>query len=133
MNSISGKTFIDWREFADRLAPVGVIEEPALVKKRSRDFFWYSPILNEQLKGCFGDLVAVPKTVEELKHCLKVAHDAEVPVVLRGGGTGNYGQSVPVEGGLIIETTSMNRILDIGEGFVSTEAGALMTDINGAL
>ena len=133
MNSISGKVFIDWGEFAGRLAPVEVIEEPALVKKRSRDFFWYSPILNEELKGCFGDLVAVPKTVEELTHCVKVAHDAEVPVVLRGGGTGNYGQSVPVEGGLIIETTSMNRILDIGEGFVSAEAGALMTDINGAL
>ncbi len=133
MNSVSGKIFIDWRDFADRLSPVEVIEEPALVKKRSRDFFWYSPILNEKLKGCFGDLVAVPKTIEELKVCLKVAHDTEVPVVLRGGGTGNYGQSVPVEGGLIIETTSMNRILDIGEGFVSAEAGALMTDINGAL
>lgn len=133
MNSISGKILLDWRDFADRLAPVEVIEEPARVKKRSRDFFWYSPILNEQLKGCFGDLVAVPKTVEQLKHCLKVTHDAEVPVVLRGGGTGNYGQSVPVEGGLIIETTSMNRILDIGDGFVRAEAGALMADINCAL
>ncbi|MYF88411.1 MAG: FAD-binding oxidoreductase, partial [Boseongicola sp. SB0676_bin_33] len=133
MNSISGKIFIDWGAFAARLAPVEVIDEPALVKKRSRDFFWYSPILNEELKGCFGDLVAVPKTVEEMKHCLQVAHDADVPIVLRGGGTGNYGQSVPVEGGLIVETTSMNRILDVGDGFVSTEAGALMADINRAL
>lgn len=133
MNSISGKVFIDWDAFATRLSPVEVIDEPALVKKRSRDFFWYSPILNEALKGCFGDLVAVPKTVEEMKHCLKVAHDAEVPIVLRGGGTGNYGQSVPVEGGLIVETTSVNRILAVGDGFVSSEAGALMADINRTL
>ncbi len=133
MNSVSGKVLIDWKAFAARLAPVEVIDEPALVKKRSRDFFWYSPVLNEELKRCFGDLVAVPKSVEELKHCLKAAHDAEVPVVLRGGGTGNYGQSVPVEGGLIVETTSMNRIRDIGEGFVRAEAGALMADINRAL
>ena len=50
MTSISGKTDLDWRGFATRLAPVEVIEEPVLVKKRSRDFFWYSPILNEELK-----------------------------------------------------------------------------------
>ena len=133
MNSISGKTTIDWQAFAEKLSPVEVISETVLVKKRSRDYFWYSPILNDQLKRCFGDLVAVPKSVEEMKHCLKMAYRAEVPIVLRGGGTGNYGQAVPVDGGLIIETTSMKQILEIGDGFVRVEAGALMVDINQAL
>lgn len=133
MTSISGKTDLDWASFAERLAPVEVITEPVLVKKRSRDFFWYSPILNEELKKCFGDLVAVPRNAEEMKHCLRLAYDAEVPVVLRGGGTGNYGQAVPLSGGLIIETTAMNKVLEIGDGFVRVEAGALMVDINRAL
>lgn len=133
MTSISGKTDLDWGRFAERLAPVEVIAEPVLVKKRSRDFFWYSPILNEELKKCFGDLVAVPHDTEEMKHCLRLAHESEVPVVLRGGGTGNYGQAVPVQGGLIIETTAMNRVLEVGDGYVRAEAGALMADINRAL
>ncbi len=123
----------DWGRITADLAPVEVIDDPVTVKKRSRDFFWYSPILNARLRRSFGDLVARPKTREELAHCLAVAFAHEIPVTLRGGGTGNYGQAVPLEGGLILETTAMNRILEIGEGFVRVEAGALMADINAAL
>jgi hypothetical protein len=133
MTSISGKTTTDWAAFAAELAPVEVISEPVLVKKRSRDFFWYSPILDRRLKTCFGDLVARPNSPAEMAHCLSLSARHRVPTTLRGGGTGNYGQSVPMEGGLIIDTTAMNRILDIGPDFVRVEAGCNILALNNAL
>ncbi|MEO0830241.1 MAG: FAD-binding oxidoreductase, partial [Pseudomonadota bacterium] len=81
----------NWSDIAAALAPVEVIDDPTTIKKRSRDFFWYSPILNEKLRRSFGDLVVRPKTREELDHVLATAYAADAPVVLRGGGTGNYG------------------------------------------
>ncbi len=123
----------DWDAIAAAMAPVEVSQDPLLLKKRARDYFWYSPVLNAELRGHKADLVAQPKTPEELARCLSVAYENDVPIVLRGGGTGNYGQSVPVNGGLIIDTTGCNRILEISDGFVRVEAGALMADINSAL
>ena len=133
MVSISGKNKINWEEVASLLAPIEVIHDTALIKKKSRDYFWYSPILNEELKGSFGDLVVIPKSIKEMKNCLHVAYNINSPVVIRGGGTGNYGQAVPVDGGIIIETTSINEILEIGNGYVRVQAGALIADINVAL
>ena len=131
--STPDSTAVDWEAVKAQLAPVAIIDEAVLVKKRSRDFFWYSPVLNAQLKKSFGDLVAQPKTKDELAQCLSVAYHHAAPIVLRGGGTGNYGQSVPLHGGLIIETLGMKQILEIGPDYVRVEAGALMADINKAL
>jgi FAD/FMN-containing dehydrogenase len=124
---------IDWAEVAHALAPVRLIDEPVLVRKRSRDFFWYSPLLDRRLKGCFGDLVACPASVEQMRHVLSTAARMGLPLVMRGGGTGNYGQAVPMEGGLIVETGGLDRVLEIGPDTVRVEAGCNIAALNAAL
>jgi hypothetical protein len=131
--SLSGKNNIDWQAFQAALGDIPTITRPAMVKQRSRDFFWYSPLLNSKLQGMSADLVAQPRNQAELIACMQLAYAWQVPVVLRGGGTGNYGQAVPIDGGLIIETLGLDRIIEINQGSVRVETGCKMSILNDAL
>ena len=53
------------------LGPMKIEDNPAIVKQKSRDFFWYSPVLKRQLDHITADLVASPKTEAEVIHVLK--------------------------------------------------------------
>ncbi len=131
--SLSGKNDIDWAAFAAALGDIETIDKAPLVKQKSRDFFWYSPVLKRKLSGCCGDLVACPKNEKELGHVIVTAHAWRIPVTLRGGGTGNYGQAMPLDGGLIIEMTRIDEILEIGPDFVKVQAGCNIRRLNQSL
>jgi hypothetical protein len=68
-------------------------ENPALVKQKSRDFFWYSPVLKRQLEHVTADIIVMPQTAAEVERVLAVCFENDVPLTVRGTGTGNYGQS----------------------------------------
>ena len=59
------------------------------------------------------DAVVSPVTAEEVASVVRVARAHGVAVVARGGGTGLAGGSVPVEGGVVVNTTMMNRIIEL--------------------
>ena len=85
-----------------RLGGLKVEDNPAIVKQKSRDFFWYSPVLKRQLDDVTADLVVSPKTEAEVIEVLKACFEEGVPVTPRGSGTGNYGQAMPLSGGVVL-------------------------------
>jgi glycolate oxidase len=59
------------------------------------------------------DLVVFPRSVREISEVVKLANEQRFPVIPRGAGTGFTGGSLPVEGGVVLVLTKMNRILQI--------------------
>jgi len=59
------------------------------------------------------DLVAFPRSTAEVAAIVKIAAEAGVPVVGRGAGTGLSGGAIPIEGGIMVAFSRMNRILEI--------------------
>lgn len=91
-----------------------VLTQPGAVEQLSRDFYWYSPVLRRQLDGKLGDMVVQPVSDREIQEILRYCYHYEIPVTIRGAGTGNYGQAVPLYGGLVLDLTRMDRIESIG-------------------
>src|SRR5579863_7553202 len=76
------------------IGDVPVIAEPTAVRRRSRDFFWYSPILNAELSGKSAEVVVTPRHEEDVARIARACARHGAPLTPRGAGTGNYGQAV---------------------------------------
>jgi glycolate oxidase len=57
--------------------------------------------------------VLLPTSVEEVQAIVRVCHREKIPFVARGSGTGLSGGALPVENGIVISLTRMNRILEV--------------------
>ena len=113
-----------------RLGSIRTEENPALVKQKSRDFFWYSPILKRQLDHVVGDIVVSPTSEAEVVQVLAACHELGIPVTPRGTGTGNYGQAMPLSGGVLLDLSGFNKVKEIAAGRYVAEPGAIMARID---
>ncbi len=59
------------------------------------------------------DAVVFPRTAEEVARVVSWASEYRVPIVARGAGTGLSGGAVADRGGIIVEFSHMDRLLDI--------------------
>ena len=59
------------------------------------------------------ELVVLPATTDEVQSVLRIAAAHGTPVVARGAGTGLSGGALPVEGGLLLVLSKLDRILEV--------------------
>ncbi|MGB6688940.1 MAG: FAD-binding oxidoreductase [Terracidiphilus sp.] len=93
--------------------PARILTAPATLDRLSHDFYWYSPVLRPKLASKCCDVAVQPVSVDEILAVLGFAGRHEIPVTVRGAGTGNYGQCVPLEGGIVLDLSLMDKLEEI--------------------
>jgi hypothetical protein len=121
---------MDLTAFRAALGDIPVQDHPRIVQQKSRDHYWYSPILKAQLEGVTADLVVAPRTQEDVVTILREAFRHQVPVTPRGAGTGNYGQAMPLAGGIILDLMGLDRVISIAKDSVRAEAGIILEKLD---
>jgi glycolate oxidase len=76
-----------------------------------------------------------PKKTSQVQEIMRYANENKIPVIARGGGSGMCGQTVPVQGGIILDMKGMNKILEINlkDVYCRVEPGVVDDDLNLAL
>lgn len=79
--------------------------------------------------------VVLPRSAEEVQAIVRICAEYRVPFVARGSGTGLSGGALPVEGGVVIGFSRMNRILsvDIANERVIVEPGVINSQVTEAV
>lgn len=116
-------------ELGSLLGQNAVTTDRAAREKASVDGARMSPILAAKLPLGLADVVATPATPQDAAAAVAAAVRHGVPVTARGKGTGNYGQAIPTQGGLVLDLSRCRRVVEVGDGWMTVEAGTPMITI----
>lgn len=88
---------------------------------------------HDELAGihCRPEVLVRARSTEEVSRVMKYAYEHHVPVTPRGQGTGLVGGSVARCGGIMLDLSKMNRVLEVDEEnlTLTLEPGVLLMEI----
>src|SRR4030043_904634 len=87
------------------------------------------------MNGHRPDAAVWPESTEQVSQIVRFASNHKIPVIPRGAGTSLSGGAVPIQGGIIIDLSKMNKILEIRieNRYVRVQAGVVCDDLTRAL
>ena len=115
-----------------RSTGAAVSTEPAARAESSRD--WWPVTIGWAATGAVGALagaVVRPTTTEQVSAVLSLCHAADVPVTPAAGRSGVCGGSIPLDGGISLDLTGLDAIVDVDETSLTltVEAGVFGPDL----
>ncbi|MBI1296898.1 FAD-binding protein [bacterium] len=109
-----------------------VLTDERALLQQSKDFYWFSPVLKTLLEDKRADVMVRPGTVDELLAVIRLAVRQRIPITARGAGTGNYGQGIPIHGGILLNLKRLDQILEVTADAMRVQAGTLLIDMEQA-
>jgi hypothetical protein len=82
-----------------------ISDDPDTLEKYSKDYSFVQPAL----PGC----VVYAENTEQIRKVVRFANDHSIPVTPRSSSIGFYGAGIPSDGGIVLDLTRMNKILEI--------------------
>ena len=119
-------TDIDYQAIASKLEGIEATSDRDRLTKLSLDYYHFSPILEQKLQNKRGELAVFPTTEAEVLQIAWACVKDKIPLTVRGAGTGNYGQCIPLKGGIILDTSKMNQIFSLKPGTACLQPGVKM-------
>jgi alkyldihydroxyacetonephosphate synthase len=101
---------------ASALGGDAVSTQPSRLDAFVADTYW--PALHAAAAGtpiARPDVVVRPRTEEEVADVLAIADAHRTPVVPWGGGSGTQGGCLPIHGGIVIDLTGLDEVIEIDE------------------
>jgi len=88
---------------------------------------------HDELGGAHGmpDVLVKVLSTEEVSSVMRLAYGRNIPVVVRGSGTGLVGGAVAIYGGIMIDTSLMTKVLELDEKnlTITVQPGFLLMDL----
>lgn len=114
------------RDLSGIVGPDHVSTDDAALTGQAADWSWMSQLLQYRDRPLpVADVVVRPAATEEVEAVVRIASEYRAPVVPRGGGSGTQGGTFALYGGIAVDLTRMDRIVDVDESSltVTVEAG----------
>lgn len=104
------------------------VTDTGRIARLSQDFSWFSPVLKRQLSGKAADAAVRPRTEDEIRRLVAQCARLRIPITVRGTGTGNYGQAVPLQGGVVLDMSGYSQFIWARGGAARAQAGIRLAE-----
>ncbi len=126
--AVSGSAFLRGhiaRELAAAVGPTHVTTDPSVLQEQAADWSWMAKYLQyRELDLPSADYSVAPANTAEVAEVVRIASEFRIPVVPRGGGSGTQGGTLAPYGGISLDLTRLNSIVELDEESLVVTVGA---------